>query len=207
MNNSNSQPKKKYSGLFLENDGLNCFTNNVNSKKGQQNNQNAQAGQNGQPQENDQNEAYAANDFNNSNSYANNSSYNTNNYYNMYNGFPNMFPMMNMNMPMMNMMSLQNMMYMDNNNNRGGYDNGFNEFMTMPLEQVLERFDEKIKDQQGCKQLQARIENEKNSSKLFIAIFERIISSFKEYSNDQFANYLCQKIVELSSNDQLAQIV
>lgn len=98
-----------------------------------------------------------------------------------------MFPLVNM--PMMNIMSLQNMMYMDQN--RGIYDNGFNEFMSMPIEQVLESFDEKIKDQQGCKQLQARIENEKNDSKFFTSIFDRIITNFKEYSNDQFANYLC----------------
>jgi Pumilio-family RNA binding repeat len=29
MNPSNTNPKKKYSGLFVENDGLNCFTENI----------------------------------------------------------------------------------------------------------------------------------------------------------------------------------
>lgn len=204
MNSSNTKPKKKYSGLFLENDGLNCFADKVNAKKQQQAAQGAQATQNtSATQETEQNETTTAGNSNVNDGFStNNSSYNTNNYYNMYNGFPNMFPMM----PMMNMMNLQNMMYMDNS--RGGnYDNGLNEFMNMPIDQVLEHFDDKIKDQQGCKQLQARIENEKNSSKFFTSIFERIISNFKEYSNDQFANYLCQKIVELSSNDQLGQIV
>lgn len=77
----------------------------------------------------------------------------------------------------------------------------------MNIEGILALFNEKIQDQRGCKQLQARLESEKNTSPVFEVIFFKILSEFKTYSNDQYANYLCQKIVELSSTSQLSQIV
>ena len=162
---------------------------------------------------NSNNQGNAANQ---SNMYANaGMGMNPQGYYNM-NMYPNqfqaaMFPMVTvpMNMPMMNMMNFSNMMYnqMNPTTNKGMYDNSFNEFMLLPLDQVLDEFGDKITDQQGCKQLQARIENERNNSKFFSAIFDLILQKFKDYSNDQFANYLCQKIVELSSGKQLVRIV
>jgi pumilio RNA-binding family len=114
MNSQGNNNPKKYSGFFIENDGLTCF-----AEKAHDNGQ--QANQEPEPQD----------EANDSNSYYNNS-YNTNNYYNMYGGYQNnMFPMINM--PLLNMMSLQNM-YMDQGTNRSAYDSSFNEFMTLPLE-------------------------------------------------------------------------
>jgi hypothetical protein len=191
-----TKPKKKYSGagFFIENDEFDCFVDD-NKHQAKDSTQAPQKAQQQTP------EQLAANQpFGNAQ---------TNNYFMYGNNFQNqMFPMfpVPMNMPMMNMMNFGNMMYM-NDPSKNMYDNEFNEFMTMPLEQVLEKFDEKIKDQHGCKQLQARIENEKNNSKFFAAIFDLIIQKFKEYSDDQFANYLCQKIVEFSNPQQLARVV
>lgn len=207
MNANHQKPKKKYSGaLFLENDEFDCFVDDFGNKiqkpagnsQGQE--QMSQEQQQGQGQAEAQQQAQGmmlTNQMNPYNSYMYNNAYQN-----------PMFPMVQvpMNMPMLNMMNFGNMFY-NMSNEQNSYDNNFNQFMTLPVEQVVEQFEEKILDQKGCKQLQARIENDGSNSKLFKAIFDLVLKKFRLYSENQFANYFCQKIIELCTRGQLKLIV
>lgn len=200
-NNQNQKPTKKYSGaLFLDNDEFDCFVDALGNKIPKNSVKGQKQGFDGN--KTTQNDQFGGNHLTNQM----NAGFNQN-YYNMYNNNP-LFPMgqVPMNMPLMNMMGFGNMFY-DMENNQNNFENGYNHLMTLTPEQIIDQFNDIMSDQKGCKQLQARIENDGNNSKVFNAIFDFILQRIKHYSEDQFANYLCQKIIELCTREQLRFIV
>jgi hypothetical protein len=59
--------------------------------------------------------------------------------------------------------------------------------------------------QRECRRLQMRLEG--SSGEQFNLIFDYIIGNFSEYSQDQFGNYLCQKLYEMCSNNQKSKLL
>lgn len=134
------------------------------------------------------------------------------NYFMYPGGYPQMFPMVSV---PMNMNGFQMMPYMPNMMMNMGmtdpsgsqlYGPKYNEFMALPTETVLNSFDDYVLDQQGCKFLQARLENERPESDFFLGVYKLLTEKLIEYSEDQFANYLCQKLIELCDVQQLSYI-
>ncbi len=207
-------PKKKYSGaLCLNNDEIYFSNEDASDSKSnsqqrggrQQNSDSAIAETDGRledsplpdiPQNNELLNMMSSNYF----MYPNNS---------FQQLFPTISVPMNMNgMQMMPYFGLGGMMYpMSMGENQDIYGPKYIEFMKLPAEKIIENFDEYVTDQQGCKFLQARLECEKDNEVLFSGIFEILLKSFEIYSKDQFANYLCQKFIELCSPEQLAALI
>lgn len=59
-------------------------------------------------------------------------------------------------------------------------------------------------DQGGCRILQKRLEEDPGSLQL---LFSQILTMFEDLMVDPFGNYLCQKVLDLSSEDKLSQII
>lgn len=124
------------------------------------------------------------------------------------NGYQPVFPMvtvpMNMAnfqlMPYMNMPNMMMNMGMGDTQSNHLYGPKFNEFMSEPAETIFKNFDDYVKDQQGCKFMQARLETETENPAFFEGVHALLIAKFIEYSYDQFANYLCQKFIELADD-------
>jgi hypothetical protein len=80
-----------------------------------------------------------------------------------------------------------------------------NRFMGIPLEELTGAIYAISRDQHGCRYLQSKLEehNDRNFNLIFAEIFPHI----GELMTDAFANYLCQKILQFSVDEQRSLIV
>lgn len=85
----------------------------------------------------------------------------------------------------------------------------FAQFSELSHESIIESLNTYAHDQQGCKFLQTRLQSEISIGDriLFEKVFAEVINNFDEYSNDKFANYLCQKCAELATAEELKILI
>ncbi|OBZ85802.1 Pumilio domain-containing protein C6G9.14 [Choanephora cucurbitarum] len=77
-------------------------------------------------------------------------------------------------------------------------------FANAQLDQFVGKLYDLCKDQNGCRFLQRQIEQDKGQLDL---VFDEIHGHFIELMTDPFGNYLCQKIIECSDDEQRHTIV
>ena len=73
------------------------------------------------------------------------------------------------------------------------------------VERLIENAPKLAKDQAGCRMLQKQLEL--NDKEVNNRIFDRIIGDFATLMTDPFGNYLCQKLAEACTLDQMAQVI
>ncbi|KAB5594289.1 hypothetical protein CTheo_2219 [Ceratobasidium theobromae] len=101
-------------------------------------------------------------------------------------------------------------MSQDNNNKMGGLhgtkhkrgdmDREFNRFAGTRLEDLVGEIPALCKDQHGCRYLQKKLEEGVPEHRDII--FHETFSLFAELMTDPFGNYLCQKLLEYSTDEQ-----
>lgn len=132
--------------------------------------------------------------------------YDYQNYYQQSVSPNNMFPMMGI--PLMPVVGFPMYNYTFPADTRGdGHDQEYYEFMNLPIEEVMSNFEDRIQDQAGCKLIQARLEKSGGDNNFYTAVLDMMIKNFSVYCKNQFANYLCQKIVELSNEQEIQRII
>ena len=74
------------------------------------------------------------------------------------------------------------------------------------LNQLLDNIDKTLNDQSSCRMVQKQLED---SNKIAIVnkLFNGMIIKMGEYMSLPFGNYLCQKMFELLSQDQLHRVI
>ncbi len=77
--------------------------------------------------------------------------------------------------------------------------------LEVDVEKLLGKIDTAVRDQTMCRLLQKKLEE---GDKEFAAkVFVQLINNIGAYMNDPFGNYLCQKLFDYCSPDQLGQAV
>jgi len=73
------------------------------------------------------------------------------------------------------------------------------------IEKLLNKIDVAVRDQTSCRLLQKKLEE---GNKEFVGrIFVQLIPNVDSYMNDPFGNYLCQKLFEQCTEEQLSLII
>ncbi|KAG8729717.1 hypothetical protein FRC12_020770, partial [Ceratobasidium sp. 428] len=83
---------------------------------------------------------------------------------------------------------------------RGDIDREFNRFAGTRLEDLVGEIPALCKDQHGCRYLQKKLEEGVPEHRDII--FHETFSLFAELMTDPFGNYLCQKLLEYSTDEQ-----
>ena len=83
---------------------------------------------------------------------------------------------------------------------RGDMDREFNRFAGTRLEDLVGEIPALCKDQHGCRYLQKKLEEGVPEHRDII--FHETFSLFAELMTDPFGNYLCQKLLEYSTDEQ-----
>lgn len=78
--------------------------------------------------------------------------------------------------------------------------------LTQAEREIITQVEELAYDQAGCRMIQQKLEAQ-NSPDFVPALVAALKSQFADVMSNQFGNYLCQKIIEVSSVSELAQIV
>ncbi|KAK4688840.1 pumilio RNA-binding family, partial [Tremellales sp. Uapishka_1] len=89
-------------------------------------------------------------------------------------------------------------------NKRAETDREFNRFAGMRIEDLQGELLTLCKDQHGCRYLQKKLEEGDPAHRDLI--FRETYGHFPELMTDPFGNYLCQKLLEYSSDDQRSAI-
>ena len=92
-----------------------------------------------------------------------------------------------------------------NNAKEKAQSNQIGELPEDDVEQLIEQACVLSKDQTGCRKLQKKLEA--GDQMISTRIFERILPSFGELMIDPFGNYLCQKVVETCTKEQVAVVI
>jgi hypothetical protein len=79
--------------------------------------------------------------------------------------------------------------------------------MTDPIEfeRMIENALKMAKDQAGCRMLQKKLES--NEEQVITKIFNEVIIELSDLMVDPFGNYLCQKLAETCTKEELGKIV
>jgi hypothetical protein len=70
---------------------------------------------------------------------------------------------------------------------------------------LVENASQLAKDQSGCRLLQKKIEE--GNREVITAIYNNILPNFVDLMNNPFGNYLCQRITDVCSKEQLKEII
>ncbi|OCF41394.1 pumilio-family RNA binding protein [Kwoniella heveanensis CBS 569] len=90
-------------------------------------------------------------------------------------------------------------------NKRADQDREFNRFTGVRIEDLKGELLSLCKDQHGCRYLQKKLED--GDAKHRDMIFNETYGHFPELMTDPFGNYLCQKLLEYSTEDQRSAII
>ncbi|WWC86079.1 uncharacterized protein L201_000950 [Kwoniella dendrophila CBS 6074] len=90
-------------------------------------------------------------------------------------------------------------------NKRADQDREFNRFTGVRIEDLQGELLPLCKDQHGCRYLQKKLED--GESKHRDMIFNETYGHFPELMTDPFGNYLCQKLLEYSTEEQRSAII
>ena len=190
QNNNNEQNKNIQNNIYyIMNNQSNNFTNlnnNINQNKRNINNNN-----------NYYNNQFIPNDINYYSNSKNVSFYNNNNQN------PNNFQIIN-GIPYLN--NSNNINNINNLNRKGGINNqkrpNLNLLSNEDLSKQAHIF---AKNQNGCRYLQKRVEN--NKELVPTLFFPNVLGHFQELSNDQFGNYYIKIIIKYLSNEMIHRLI
>lgn len=90
-------------------------------------------------------------------------------------------------------------------NKRADQDREFNRFAGVRIEDLKGELLSLCKDQHGCRYLQKKLED--GDPKHRDMIFNETYGHFPELMTDPFGNYLCQKLLEYSTEEQRSAII